>query len=46
MKAKRRFFYESPTTDVVDVKCQGIICQSGLRGNDPFSEGGDPLQNS
>ena len=40
--------YETPTTDIVDVKLHGILCQSGFGplsapgdyedGDDPFAE--------
>ena len=44
MKLKAKERYDSPSTQVFEVKCQGIICQSGVEGIDPFIIGGDPLQ--
>jgi len=31
MKTKHNEFYESPVTEVVEVKQEGVICASGLR---------------
>ena len=38
-------FYETPTTDVLDVKLEGVICQSGGGLNAPGDSlnGGDPF---
>lgn len=30
MKAKNRIFYEAPATAVVELKFEGIICQSNV----------------
>ena len=38
--------YETPTTDIVDVKLHGILCQSGfglLYNPEDYDDGGDPL---
>ena len=38
--------YETPSAIVVDVKMEGVICQSGLNGFDnpaDYINGGDPF---
>ena len=39
METKNRARYEAPTTEVLEVKFEGIICQSGdgLRGRDSYT---------
>lgn len=34
--------YEAPTTEVVELQCQGIVCQS-LKDPDDYQNGGDPF---
>jgi hypothetical protein len=46
METKRYEFYEAPTTTVVELKFEGIICQSGgdpQDYSDPFSGGEETL---
>jgi len=46
MNIKHSELYEAPTTEVVEVKIEGVVCQSieGVVNNpDDFSFGDDPL---
>ena len=45
MNTKHSEHYEAPTTDVVEVKFEGVVCQSvgGLTPPDDFTLGDDPL---
>ncbi len=43
MKSKTNLFYESPTTEVVQVQTEGVICESTVNPPSPFTPGGDPL---
>lgn len=42
---KNKELYESPSTQVFEVKTEGVICTSGggIDPNDPFTPGGDPF---
>ncbi len=42
---KKKQFYEKPSTEVVMLQQQSIICSSPVSVNnpDPFEGGGDPL---
>ena len=41
----RKELYEAPSTSVVDVRFEGIICQSqgGLGAPNNYNNGGDPF---
>ena len=41
METKHKELYESPWTEVLEVKTEGVICQSGKRS--PYDDGGDDL---
>jgi len=44
MEAERIELYETPTTEVLEVKNEGIICASGdMPGMPGYSGGGDPF---
>ena len=47
MKRTTKPNYAPPTSEVVEVKFQGVLCQSpvggGMGGNDPCTPGGDPF---
>ena len=43
MNSKTNLFYERPTTEVVHVQTEGVICESTLEPLSPFTPGGDPL---
>lgn len=46
MKRTIKPTYAPPTSEVMWVKFQGVLCQSGsggMNGNDPYTPGGDPL---
>jgi hypothetical protein len=45
MSVMHKEFYETPTMLAVEVKCQGIICQS-LPKPDNYLPGGDPFSTS
>jgi hypothetical protein len=40
---KKKELYEPPTTDVLEVKYEGIICASGLNDPSNYPGGGDPF---
>ena len=51
-EVKAKQFYLTPETEVLEFKCEGIICESGGgvggpggydNGGDPFNFGGAPL---
>lgn len=42
MNTKHKELYQTPQTDVLEVKTEGVICQS-MDPLDPFNPGGDPL---
>lgn len=43
-ETKHKELYEAPTTDVLEVKNEGIICASGdVPGMPGYPGGGDPL---
>jgi hypothetical protein len=44
MKTKHNELYESPVTEVVEVKQEGVICQSGLR--DSYGNANDGIDSS
>lgn len=44
MKTKHNELYESPVTEVVEVKQEGVICASGLR--DSYGDGNDGIDPS
>lgn len=46
MKRKDKSFYEAPSITIVEVKIEGVICQSGLNKLDnpaDYLDGGDPF---
>ena len=47
MKRTTKPNYAPPTSEVVEVKFQGVLCQSSVGGGmdplSPFAPGGDPL---
>lgn len=44
MKEKHNLLYEAPETTVLELKFEGIICQSGeLPGMPGYPGGGDPF---
>ena len=43
MNSEQKEFYEAPTTDVVEVKQEGIICASGLDSPNGYPNGVDPF---
>ena len=47
---KQKAFYESPTTEVVEVKVEGLVCTSNppifLLAPDDYLNGGDPFAES
>lgn len=43
MDTKHELNYETPTTEVVEVQLEGVVCESTLDPFDPFTPGGDPL---
>ncbi|MBP5229521.1 MAG: hypothetical protein J6Z32_05185 [Bacteroidales bacterium] len=44
-EVKTKQIYLSPETEVLEFKCEGIICESGGGVGDPgdFGNGGDPF---
>jgi hypothetical protein len=42
MNTKHKELYQTPQTDALEVKTEGVICQS-MDPLDPFNPGGDPL---
>jgi hypothetical protein len=40
---KQKEFYEPPTTEVLEVKQEGIICASGLNNPTDYPGNGDPF---
>ena len=45
METKHNELYEAPETRVMELKFEGIICQSNgnVPGSDPYTPGGDPF---
>ena len=43
MKTEQNQLYECPITEVIEVKPEGVICQSGLRKLNDYDNGGDPF---
>lgn len=43
---KEKDFYTSPDVDVVELRVEGVICQSGNIAITGFSEDDEPLMNS
>ncbi|MBQ9462325.1 MAG: hypothetical protein IJU68_01545 [Bacteroidales bacterium] len=44
MERKDKIMYEAPTTTIVDVKFEGVICLSGgLDDPADYNNGGDPF---
>ncbi len=45
MKTKNKIIYAPPMAETVEVKAEGVICESGLRnGYGTANEGVDPSQ--
>jgi hypothetical protein len=45
METKHKELYETPETEVLELKSEGVICTSGdvIDPLDPFVPGGDPF---
>ena len=45
METKHNELYEAPEMRVMELKIEGIICQSNgnVPGSDPYTPGGDPF---
>ena len=44
MKTKRKEIYKVPETEVLELKIEGVVCQSGdIPNSDPYIPGGSPF---
>ena len=41
MKKVSGFLYETPQSEVIEMKINGIVCQSGGGSNDDYENGGN-----
>ena len=45
MKTKRKEIYKAPEAEALDLKIEGVVCQSNgdIPNSDPFIPGGNPF---